>query len=161
MNYEENRVHRFTSWLVALTAFSILTLGGFSHSEAAKKKAKHHETGEIKVKVVDASGSPVSGAKVKLRKVTHHKKKKKAPVTTVKAKHKHHHKSGRTAITDSSGEATFAKVKAGRYRLAAVTKTLGKGHAHASLKKGKNASVTIHLGAKGKHKARVSKKKKT
>lgn len=153
-------MHRFTSCLVALTAFSILTLGGISHSEAAKKKAKHHEKGEIKVKVVDATGSPVSGAKVKLRKVTHHKKKKKAAVATVKPKHKHHHKSGRTAITNSYGEATFTKVKPGRYRLTAVTKTLGKGHAHASLKKGKDAFVTIHLNAKGKHKARVSKLKK-
>ena len=161
---------RMTSWRVAVVAFSILTFGGFSASEAAKKHAKphhhaakHRQMAEILVRVVDHSGKPVAGAKVHLHKIVHHKKHQATVggqrhhtfVTSHSAAAPHkphhaHHRSGRTAVTNASGQAFFSHVRSGHFHVTAEKKGVGRGSAHVSLQACMTKSVTIHLHKHGK-----------
>ena len=169
---------RLASCFVALVAFSILSLGTCSVSEAAKKHAKPHHAaakhhkkakGEIQVTVVDHSGKPVAGAKVHLHKVVHHKKQSAASAgkhshaavaqhaakAKAKPKSQHaHHRSGRTAVTDAEGKATFAHVRPGHHHVTAHKKSKGHGHRHVSIKGSENKAVKVRLGSKhSKHKS--------
>jgi hypothetical protein len=122
-----------------------------ANPRAAKTAVKHRQTGEIHVTVVAHAGQRVSGAKVHLHEVVHHKKHHAAVAAKHKS-HRGHRRSGRTAVTNASGQATFAHVGAGHYRATAHKKGVGRGSAHVSLKPGESKFVTIRLHERGKRK---------
>jgi protocatechuate 3,4-dioxygenase beta subunit len=162
-------VTRLTSYLTAAIVLSLLPWGT-SESQAAKRHAhpshaaKSKSRGEIRVTVLDGSGNAVSGATVHLHKAAHHAKshahKAKrhhasvAPHATAGKKHKHHHsghRSGRTAVTDSAGMATFSNCHPGRYHVRADKTGVGRGRAHAASKGGSTKAVKVRLGQHAAH----------
>jgi len=97
-------------------------------------------SGSVTIKVVDADGSPVVGAKVQL--VQPHKKgdaesgeKRSGPLAE--------------GTTDAQGSVTLSGIVAGSYRAVAILKGSGRGAAKVTVGDEPGAPVTITL--KGKH----------
>jgi protocatechuate 3,4-dioxygenase beta subunit len=135
-------------WFAPVAAFGILSAFCFVtvRADDAATGVTAADTGSVTVTVNDDAGNPVPDAKVNV--VAPHKEAS-APTTQPQdaERHKGHGKPDVVAsgTTDAQGTVTLSGIPAGKYRVVAHLKGVGKGHEKVEITAGGTASVTITL----------------